>query len=69
MLCHVACGIVGDGVFDRGDSPSDDTRASRALILLDNGEADGRLPVGLGLGAARVMRYDRCWLRPGVEIL
>ncbi|EWY80635.1 hypothetical protein FOYG_16571 [Fusarium oxysporum NRRL 32931] len=102
MLCHVACGIVGDGVFDRGgrgvigvsvlgtfqedlemtsedgdyeeeeqsspikmqamqrdvlnlqplDNPSDDTRASQAFILLGHGEADERMPVGLGLGTA-----------------
>ncbi|EMT64775.1 hypothetical protein ACKRZS_006129 [Fusarium odoratissimum] len=111
MLCHVACGIVGDGVFDRGvigvsvlgtfqeglemtieegdykeeeqsspikmqamqrdllnlqplENPSDDTRASQAFILLGHGEADERMPVGLGWGAARVMRdagYDVEW--------
>ncbi|EXK46513.1 hypothetical protein FOMG_00225 [Fusarium oxysporum f. sp. melonis 26406] len=35
------------------DNPSDDTRASQAFILLGHGEADERMPVGLGWGAAR----------------
>ncbi|KAJ0150551.1 hypothetical protein HZ326_6952 [Fusarium oxysporum f. sp. albedinis] len=35
------------------DNPSDGTRASQAFILLGHGEANKRIPVGLGLGAAR----------------